>query len=242
MVEKSKYANACFSLPPREGDFHLHATLSYSNTANDNLRTNRIIKITLDFVCFQVLWAVKLTTYSVSVSSCSWGSIKNLHWQVWYNLFTVSARHYKLTDLTFVNGLNPTRGSYHKLSVVPPEGDWCWPWVSERGTNSLFIGTYVFAATKLEYAKFSNTQGMSKIYEKYEIGRISPSTLTNIERYETYLMPVLWRVTFNMRLFLRSSQSNKVSLHRRRGFWKRVHNISSWSTLSLPHTTLPSWQ
>ena len=37
MVEKSKYTNVCFSLPPREGDFHLHATLSYTNTANDNL-------------------------------------------------------------------------------------------------------------------------------------------------------------------------------------------------------------
>ena len=130
------------SLPPRDDDFHLHATLSYTYTANDNLRTNRIIKITLDSVYFQVLWAVKLTTNSVSVSSCSWGSIQNLHWQVWCNLFTVSARHYKLTDLTFVNGLNPTRGSYHKLSVVPPEGDWCWHWVSERGTDSLFIGSH----------------------------------------------------------------------------------------------------
>ena len=49
----------------------------------------------------------------------------------------------------------------------------------------MFIGTYVFAATKLEYAKFSNTEGMSKIYEKYEIERISLSTLTNIERDET---------------------------------------------------------
>lgn len=43
------------SLPPRDDDFHLHATLSYTNTANDNLRTNRIIKITLDSIYFQVL-------------------------------------------------------------------------------------------------------------------------------------------------------------------------------------------
>lgn len=55
----------------------------------------------------------------------------------------------------------------------------------------MFIGTYIFAATKLDYAKFSDTEGMSKIYEKYEMEEISLSTLTNIERDETYLMPVL---------------------------------------------------
>ena len=57
----------------------------------------------------------------------------------------------------------------------------------------MFIGTYIFAATKVEYAKFSNTEGMSKIYEKYEIAKISLSTLTNIESDETYLMPVFMK-------------------------------------------------
>lgn len=63
----------------------------------------------------------------------------------------------------------------------------------KRYTDSLFIGTYIFAATKLEYAKFSNTEGMSKIYEKYEIAKISLSNLTNIQRDETYLMPVFMK-------------------------------------------------
>ena len=48
----------------------------------------------------------------------------------------------------------------------------------------------LLAATKLEYAKCSSTEGMRKIDEKYEIEKISLSTLKNIERDETYLMPV----------------------------------------------------
>lgn len=48
----------------------------------------------------------------------------------------------------------------------------------------------LLVATKLEYAKCSSTEGMRKIDEKYEIEKISLSTLKNIERDETYLMPV----------------------------------------------------
>ena len=94
----------------------------------------------------------------------------------------------------------------------------------------MFIGTYVFAATKLEYAIFSNTDGMSKIYEKYEIERISLSTLTNIERDETYLMPVF------MKGHIQDAPLSKVNTEQ-----QSKPASHSRSTLSPPYTTLLCW-